>query len=185
MWHPLWPERPSTSVPIGSRHERRPPRPGSPGASSTTAASAPRRTRATIRLSGARTILDDAALWRVARRGARRRSCDFMRGAAGELPGSLDPDALTIGFARRFATYKRADLIFRDPDSPRPAPRRHRAPGADRLAGKAHPADDGGKELIQKVSQFARTRTRTAASFPRRTTTWRSPATSSRASTSG
>lgn len=68
----------------------------------------------------------------------------------------LDPDALTIGFARRFATYKRATLIFRDikrldailndPDRPVQLI----------FAGKAHPKDHGGKELIAQIVHIAR-----------------------------
>ncbi len=68
----------------------------------------------------------------------------------------LDPTALTIGFARRFATYKRATLIFRE------AARLERVLHAQGrkvqliFAGKAHPADQPGKEFIQKVVQYAR-----------------------------
>ena len=59
------------------------------------------------------------------------------------------PDALTIGFARRFATYKRGTLIFRNLD--RLARHRQQArtdPCRFIFAGKAHPKDHGGKELI-------------------------------------
>ncbi len=68
----------------------------------------------------------------------------------------LDPDAFTIGFARRFATYKRADLILRD------LPRLKRLLGNGRrpvqiiFAGKAHPADEHGKSLLQSVFRAAR-----------------------------
>ena len=68
----------------------------------------------------------------------------------------LDPDAFTIGFARRFATYKRADLILRD------LPRLKRLLGNKRrpvqiiFAGKAHPADEHGKSLLQSVYRAAR-----------------------------
>jgi glycogen phosphorylase len=67
----------------------------------------------------------------------------------------LDPEALTIGFARRFATYKRATLLFRD--VPRLAQILHaeRRPVQIVFAGKAHPADGSGKELIQRVYQAA------------------------------
>jgi len=83
------------------------------------------------------------------RRGEPREVVDRCRRA-------LSLDALTVGFARRFATYKRADLVFSDPD------RLGRILGdVDRpvqllLAGKAHPADEGGKALIQAVLDFAR-----------------------------
>jgi glycogen phosphorylase len=68
----------------------------------------------------------------------------------------LDPDALTIGFARRFATYKRAALIFRDlPRLQRILLDRNR-PVQIIFAGKAHPADDPGKSLIQAVYNLSK-----------------------------
>ena len=61
----------------------------------------------------------------------------------------LDPNALTIGFARRFATYKRATLLFEDmPRLQRLLLNMHR-PVQIIFAGKAHPADEPGKHLIQ------------------------------------
>jgi starch phosphorylase len=67
----------------------------------------------------------------------------------------LDPEALTIGFARRFATYKRATLIFRDVQRLKRLLHAERRPVQIVFAGKAHPADGGGKELIQEVYQVA------------------------------
>jgi starch phosphorylase len=67
----------------------------------------------------------------------------------------LDPEALTIGFARRFATYKRATLIFRDIERLRQILNAERRPVQIVFAGKAHPADATGKQLIQQVYQFA------------------------------
>ncbi|HWR14401.1 MAG TPA: alpha-glucan family phosphorylase [Terriglobales bacterium] len=68
----------------------------------------------------------------------------------------LDPDALTIGFARRFATYKRATLVLRD----LPRLRRMLSDTARPLqfifSGKAHPRDDAGKEFIRQITQFSR-----------------------------
>jgi starch phosphorylase len=63
----------------------------------------------------------------------------------------LDPEALTIGFARRFATYKRANLIFSEIE--RLVKILESAPGPVQLffAGKAHPADEGGKALVRAV----------------------------------
>ncbi len=72
------------------------------------------------------------------------------------LRASFDPDALTIGFARRFATYKRADLLFSRPERLAALLSDAGRPLQIVLAGKAHPADEGGKELIQKVVAFAR-----------------------------
>ena len=72
--------------------------------------------------------------------------------AAGTL---LDPEALTIGFARRFATYKRATLIFRDLDRLFRMLEDPWRPLQIVFAGKAHPADDPGKHLIREVYEKA------------------------------
>jgi starch phosphorylase len=63
----------------------------------------------------------------------------------------LNPYALTIGFARRFATYKRANLILSDIDRLLDIINRPNMPVQIIFAGKAHPADEPGKQLIQKV----------------------------------
>lgn len=63
----------------------------------------------------------------------------------------LDPYALTIGFARRFATYKRAHLILRDYDRLLKIVTNARMPVQFIFAGKAHPADEPGKQMIQQV----------------------------------
>jgi starch phosphorylase len=68
----------------------------------------------------------------------------------------LDPMALTIGFARRFATYKRANLIFRDLERLRRLLTNPWRPVQIIFAGKAHPADNPGKEVLQSVYQFTR-----------------------------
>ncbi|MDD3886255.1 MAG: alpha-glucan family phosphorylase [Victivallaceae bacterium] len=68
----------------------------------------------------------------------------------------LDPDVLTIGFARRFATYKRATLLLRNQERLLTLLRDTNHPVQFIFAGKAHPADDGGKKLIQELIQFAR-----------------------------
>jgi starch phosphorylase len=65
----------------------------------------------------------------------------------------LDPYALTIGFARRFATYKRADLILTDYERLIKIATNERRPVQFIFAGKAHPADDPGKQVIQRVYQ--------------------------------
>jgi glycogen phosphorylase len=72
--------------------------------------------------------------------------------AAGTL---LDPNALTIGFARRFTGYKRPDLIFRDPDRLARILNATRRPVQIVFAGKAHPADDIGKHNLQRVYRRA------------------------------
>lgn len=67
----------------------------------------------------------------------------------------LDPDALTIGFARRFATYKRGDLLFRDLDRISKIINDPKRPVQFIFSGKAHPKDTGGKELIARVVHMA------------------------------
>jgi starch phosphorylase len=68
----------------------------------------------------------------------------------------LDPNALTIGFARRFATYKRATLLFHDLDRLQRLLLNMHRPVQIIFAGKAHPADEPGKHLIQQVYNFAK-----------------------------
>jgi starch phosphorylase len=68
----------------------------------------------------------------------------------------LDPNALTIGFARRFATYKRASLIFDDLERLRELLTNQRRPVQLIFAGKAHPSDNPGKEILQTVYNFSR-----------------------------
>ncbi|HSM55384.1 MAG TPA: alpha-glucan family phosphorylase [Candidatus Sulfomarinibacteraceae bacterium] len=68
----------------------------------------------------------------------------------------LDPNALTIGFARRFATYKRANLIFKDIDRLNQILLNTHRPVQLVFAGKAHPADDPGKMLIQSIYTHAK-----------------------------
>lgn len=67
----------------------------------------------------------------------------------------LRPDILTIGFARRFATYKRATLLFRQPERLARLITDPTRPVQFIFAGKAHPADQPGKELIQQIARFA------------------------------
>ena len=113
--------------------------------------------------------LDHAKLWEAhtrlklilgnhIREDARRRFAGRFKEAA-QVVGAgtlLDPTALTIGFARRFATYKRANLIFRDLDRLRRLLADPWRPVQIIFAGKAHPADSPGKEVLQSVYQFTR-----------------------------
>ena len=66
----------------------------------------------------------------------------------------LDPDALTIGFGRRFATYKRADLILSDLNRMASLLNDPDRPVQLIFAGKAHPADEAGKQLIKKIANL-------------------------------
>ncbi|MET9257879.1 glycosyltransferase family 1 protein [Streptomyces sp. NPDC003717] len=73
----------------------------------------------------------------------------------GWIDGVLDPDVLTIGFARRVPSYKRLTLMLRDPDRLRELLLHPERPVQIVVAGKAHPADDGGKRLVQELVRFA------------------------------
>jgi starch phosphorylase len=97
--------------------------------------------------------LDPAEIWDTMVAG-RRGLVRFVRGLLGE--GVLNPDTLTIGFARRFATYKRATLLLSQPERLMTMLNDADRPVQFVFAGKAHPADTPGKELIQKIEQFAR-----------------------------
>ncbi|MDH5681318.1 MAG: alpha-glucan family phosphorylase, partial [Spirochaetota bacterium] len=68
----------------------------------------------------------------------------------------LDPEALTICFARRFATYKRATLIFKDPDRLAKILNNEDCPVQIIFAGKAHPKDNEGKEYIRQINHLLR-----------------------------
>lgn len=67
----------------------------------------------------------------------------------------FDPEVLTIGFARRVPTYKRLTLMLRDPERLRALLLDEERPIQIVVAGKSHPADEGGKELIQQIARFA------------------------------
>lgn len=75
-----------------------------------------------------------------------------------ELESMLNPKALLIGFARRFATYKRATLVFRDKERLYRILSNPERPVQIIFAGKAHPADDPGKALIQQIYRLSRSK---------------------------
>ncbi len=113
--------------------------------------------------------IPDAELWRTHER-RRERLVAFTRtrlrgqlekrGASlSEIDAAdevLNPDALTIGFARRFATYKRATLLFRNPERLKKILNNSEFPVQIIFAGKAHPHDTGGKDLIRQIVNLAR-----------------------------
>ena len=113
--------------------------------------------------------IPDNELWRTHER-RRERMVNFARrrlqhqlqsrgGTSSEVRQAIEvlyPDALTIGFARRFATYKRATLILRDPERLRRILLNPDKPVQFIIAGKAHPADTAGKQLIRDLLHFAR-----------------------------
>ena len=86
-----------------------------------------------------------------------------QRDRLGESPAQLrqvnnilNPEILTIGFARRFATYKRGSLLFKDPERLLRLLNNTERPVQFVFAGKAHPKDDGGKKVIQEVYKHTR-----------------------------
>jgi starch phosphorylase len=112
--------------------------------------------------------IPDAALWGV-RNSLRNHLFTFIRERARQrwkeegvsasrvIGGGtlLDPNALTIGFARRFTGYKRPELIFHDPDRLAAILTAGRRPVQIVFAGKAHPADETGKHHLQQVYRRA------------------------------
>ena len=88
---------------------------------------------------------------RISRQCRRRGESDEIVEATRNM---LDPNVLTIGFARRFATYKRADLLLTDPDRIEAIVNNPEQPLQVIFAGKAHPADQPGKELIKRIANL-------------------------------
>ncbi|MEO8352346.1 MAG: alpha-glucan family phosphorylase, partial [Chthoniobacteraceae bacterium] len=113
--------------------------------------------------------IPDEEIWTIHQR-LKTRVIEFIRGRVrdqrerlGESPESirkvsslLNPEVLTIGFARRFATYKRATLLFSDPDRLSRLLDHPDRPVQFVFAGKAHPKDEPGRKFIQTVYQFSR-----------------------------
>lgn len=173
MWHGLWPQLPTWEVPITSvtNGVHLPSWLNSDLAALYDQYLQPDwreryRDRATWEL------IDDipnSEIWEVHRRRKRllvnfvrdrvRQAALERRASASELrrlSEVLDPNAFTIGFARRFATYKRATLFMQDPERLRKILTDPRRPVQLVIAGKAHPKDNPGKSLIRQIIQFSR-----------------------------
>jgi starch phosphorylase len=112
--------------------------------------------------------VSDAAIWAlrntlrsqlVDEARARLRKSWKQRGASdaelGWTASALDPDVLTIGFARRVPSYKRLTLMLRDPQRLKALLLHPERPVQIVIAGKSHPADDGGKRLVQELVRFS------------------------------
>lgn len=113
--------------------------------------------------------IPDEVLWDT-HQALKKRLVDFVRARVrerrerhGEPPESirkvntmLNPEILTIGFARRFATYKRATLLFSDPERLHKLVTHPELPVQFIFAGKAHPKDEPGKKFIQEVYKYSR-----------------------------
>jgi starch phosphorylase len=146
MWHRLWPDSRVDQVPITSItngvHQRTW---LSPELERLLGDTDPQFVRARE--------LPAEELW-SAHRGAKERLLKFAVATRGVR--ELDPDVLTIGFARRFATYKRASLLFSRAERLAQLLADSERPIQVLVAGKAHPADEAGKDVIQQVVDFAR-----------------------------
>ncbi|UCM90606.1 alpha-glucan family phosphorylase [Streptomyces marincola] len=152
MFAGLWPGFDADEAPIGAV---------------TNGVHAPTWTADAVRRAHA-TALGNAELWELRRTlreqlvhevRARLRASWRQRGAGeaelGWIDNVLDPDVLTIGFARRVPSYKRLTLMLRDRERLTSLLLHPERPVQIVVAGKAHPADDGGKRLIQELVRFA------------------------------
>ena len=115
--------------------------------------------------------VDDGELWET-HLSLKSRLLEFVRRRASEqaerrgespeirqrLDRVLSPDALTIGFARRFATYKRANLILADIEKLTSMVNDPKRPVQFVFAGKAHPRDESGKRVLQQIAELMRDR---------------------------
>jgi starch phosphorylase len=110
--------------------------------------------------------VDDGELWEThlalkaqlidfARRRAREQA-ERRKEPAETLKKLLSPDALTIGFARRFATYKRANLVLADMERLASMVNDPKRPVQFLFAGKAHPHDEPGKKVLQQIAEMMR-----------------------------
>jgi starch phosphorylase len=156
MWRGLWPNRAEAEIPIGHITN---------GVHTTSWLATPLR-RLFDRYLGpewpqrqseaetwrAIAQIDDGELWAV-HSALRRRLVELVERRTGV---GLDPSALTIGFARRFATYKRATLPFSDADRLARIVAAAHAPIQFIVAGKAHAKDDGGKGMLQQIVTWSR-----------------------------
>ncbi len=95
--------------------------------------------------------IPDDELW-AAHLYAKKDLCDFVKSTTGV---ELNPDVLTIGFARRFTSYKRADLIFSDLERLIKIGKKEKLQIV--FAGKAHPKDLTGKDIIKRIIDFSKT----------------------------
>jgi starch phosphorylase len=172
LFQPLFPRWPEAEVPIGhvTNGVHMPSWDSEAADALWTEACGKDRWRGTIETLGAKIrAVPDARLWqlrsdarralvgRVRERVARERA---LSGAPAEAVEAalhlLDPNVLTLGFARRFATYKRPNLLLHDPERLLRLLTNPQRPVQLLLAGKAHPADRAGRAMIREWSTFLR-----------------------------
>ncbi len=162
QWHPMFPERRVQDVPIGAITN---------GIHVATWAVPAARAFLDKQLGAWQEHIDDLRFWRSVadipdealwayRNELRRRLIRFAKAHVARrslsIPCELDPDALTIGFARRFATYKRAPLLFTDMERARALFNNPERPIQIVYAGKSHPEDEEGKQFIRQILEAAR-----------------------------
>jgi alpha-glucan phosphorylase-like protein len=153
MWHSMWPEKSVDDVPISHITN---------GVHPTFWMSAQAVAMFDCHTPGWRSHLWDTEWWEEAvqqipnhalltlRQNNRKTLLSLVKATTGK---SLNPDALTIGFARRFAPYKRGDLLFRDPERAINVLKQQNAQII--FAGKAHPKDTQGKALVSEILKIA------------------------------
>ncbi len=173
MWQHLWPNTPREEVPIGhvTNGVHVPTWINHGLASLLDTALGPNWMNRALDAKALDKILTipDEDLWRVHEHNRRRlvalvrehteRRLRMRNAPAHEIARCrtlLDPDVLTIGFARRFATYKRATLPLRDIDRILRIITDSSRPVQFIFAGKAHPADEPGKELIRRITEISK-----------------------------
>jgi len=173
IWNDLWPEVPTDEVPIGHvTNGVHTPTWMAPEIQDLVASELPPDWQKRLddsEMWQAIKNLDNAALWRV-RSDLKRKSVEFLRRrvlyqlrrqeasptAIHHIEELLDAEILTIGFARRFATYKRATLIFRDIERLAQLLNDPERPLQLLFAGKAHPADLPGQALIAQIHNLSK-----------------------------
>ena len=173
IWSDLWPEVPEEEVPIGHVTNGVHMRTWiAPEIQALVARSLPpewMKRAADTAMWRAFEDVEPAELWKT-RRTLKEQSVRFLRGrvlrqldrqeasptAIRNIGQLFDPAALTIGFARRFATYKRATLIFRDLDRLAAILGDRTRPVQLVFSGKAHPADEGGQGLIAAIHNLSK-----------------------------
>ncbi len=171
MWHPLWPQRPESEVPIGHITN---------GVHVLSWLAPPMYQLFETRLGQdwpTRMVhpdiwekiveIDDGEMWET-HQSLKMRLIRFVRrrlqsqaerlghrDTLKQIDQLLDPDILTIGCARRFATYKRGDLILSQAERLAKLVEDTERPIQIIFAGKAHPRDDEGKRLLQRIAQYS------------------------------
>lgn len=158
MWHFLWPDRAEKDVPIGSvTNGVHLPTWLAPEYQALFDEFLPRdwRERADDKnIWSAIDKIPDERFWQV-HMGLKRHLAEYTHTLTRVRGGEINPDALVLGFARRFATYKRAVLMFRNLERLKPILSSEDCPVQIVFSGKAHPADNPGKEFIREVVGFS------------------------------